>query len=240
MFCRYAVSGKSIAQETIMTLFEYIQLLHVQFKESCEKFDLGALYRTLTDNGDFLTAPASIKFHLSFRHGLFIHSMHVYHMAKTIASLYAPELSERSVFIVSICHDLCKVGYYGTEVKGQKTVVPGQKAKWRDCLQYTVQDSFPFGHGEKSAHLAATLVSLTPEEALAIRWHLGYMDIGVHTYYPSGAPFKAAFGSSSLVKVLVSADLMAALAEEEKGFKTICAPTIEKIVVNVDDNLQVS
>jgi hypothetical protein len=199
------------------------------------------LYTTLTaPNCDFTTAPASIKFHLSFKHGLFIHSMHVYHMAKTIASIYAPDISDRSLFVVSICHDLCKVGYYGTEWKSKKEIVPGGKGRWRDCLQYTVQDSFPFGHGEKSAYIAASLTPLSPEEALAIRWHLGYMDNGVHTYYPSGAPFKAAFNSSSLVKVLVMADIQAALVEGVSSFKTACAPTMNEIVVNIDEHLQVS
>ena len=39
-----------------------------------------------------------------------------------------------------------------------------------------VEDSFPFGHGEKSVFLIERFMRLKPSEAMAIRWHMGGFD----------------------------------------------------------------
>ena len=41
---------------------------------------------------------------------------------------------------------------------------------------YTVDDAFPFGHGEKSVYLIERFMRLKPVEAMAIRWHMGGFD----------------------------------------------------------------
>ena len=38
---------------------------------------------------------------------------------------------------------------------------------------YAVEDSFPYGHGEKSVFLIERFMRLKIEEAMAIRWHMG-------------------------------------------------------------------
>ena len=39
-----------------------------------------------------------------------------------------------------------------------------------------MEDSFPYGHGEKSVFLIERFLRLKPAEAMAIRWHMGGFD----------------------------------------------------------------
>ena len=41
---------------------------------------------------------------------------------------------------------------------------------------FTIEDAFPYGHGEKSVFLIERFVRLKPAEAVAIRWHMGGFD----------------------------------------------------------------
>lgn len=74
---------------------------------------------------------------------------------------------------------------------------------------YKVEDTFPIGHGEKSLSLVQRYMQLKPEEALAIRWHLGGYDPGFHFFFPSGAPVQQAIREYPLVALLISADFLA-------------------------------
>ena len=48
--------------------------------------------------------------------------------------------------------------------------------EWEKRPYYTVDDAFPFGHGEKSVYLIERFMRLKPAEAIAIRWHMGGFD----------------------------------------------------------------
>ena len=39
---------------------------------------------------------------------------------------------------------------------------------------YTFDDPLPYGHGEKSVYIVNGFVRLSREEAMAIRWHMGF------------------------------------------------------------------
>ena len=41
---------------------------------------------------------------------------------------------------------------------------------------YTIEDTIPYGHGEKSVMMITEYMKLTPEEKYAIRWHMGYTE----------------------------------------------------------------
>ena len=43
-------------------------------------------------------------------------------------------------------------------------------------LGYKFEDSLPYGHGEKSVYIISGFMRLTREEAMAIRWHMGFSD----------------------------------------------------------------
>ena len=51
-----------------------------------------------------------------------------------------------------------------------------ETGQWEKRPFYTVDDAFPFGHGEKSVYLIERFMRLKPVEAMAIRWHMGGFD----------------------------------------------------------------
>ena len=70
-------------------------------------------------------------------------------------------------------HDLCKANYYKAGTRNVKNETTGQ---WEKVPSYSVEDLFPYGHGEKSVFLIERFVRLKPAEATAIRWHMGGFD----------------------------------------------------------------
>ncbi len=121
---------------------------------------------------DFFTAPASTKYHGACECGLVMHSISVYQTM--MDKHFDPENdSAESFAICGLLHDLCKVKFYKTSTKNVKNEVTGQ---WEQKPYYTVDDAFPYGHGEKSVYLIERFMRLSPEEAIAIRWHMGGFD----------------------------------------------------------------
>lgn len=123
---------------------------------------------------DFYQAPASTRFHGSHEGGLLEHSLNVYDQTKKLLSLYTDiSVSEESILIASLFHDLCKVNFYATEKRNRKN----EFGVWESYDSYTVKEKFPFGgHGSKSVFLVQTFMRLTPEEAVAINCHMASWD----------------------------------------------------------------
>ena len=76
-----------------------------------------------------------------------------------------------SIAIVALCHDLCKVGCYK---KGFRNVKDDATGKWEKVPTFYYEDKLPYGHGEKSVYIISGFMRLTREEAMAIRWHMGF------------------------------------------------------------------
>ena len=124
------------------------------------------------DTTDFFTAPASTRFHGACECGLVMHSINVYRCM--MDRWFQPEEDSRESFaIVSLLHDLCKANYYKSGFRNVKNDATGQ---WERVPSYSVQDAFPYGHGEKSVYLIERFLRLRPAEAIAIRWHMGGFD----------------------------------------------------------------
>ena len=121
---------------------------------------------------DFFRAPASTRYHGACRQGLVMHSINVYKVLKArndIEKLY----SDDTIAIVALCHDFCKINFYKEGTRNVKNDVTGQ---WEKVKAYSVEDAFPYGHGEKSVFLLERFIRLSVEEAVAIRWHMGGFD----------------------------------------------------------------
>jgi hypothetical protein len=86
--------------------------------------------------------------------------------------------SEESIAIVALLHDLCKINFYTTELRNKKNEVTG---KWEQVPFYAINDTLPYGHGEKSVYIISGYLygegRLTRDEACAIRWHMGFSGI---------------------------------------------------------------
>lgn len=168
---------------------------------------------------DFFEAPASTKHHGAHPGGLVEHSLNVYRRLRQITVLetygttLAPELAEgveETVAILALLHDVCKVGVYHIETKRRKNQATGF---WEDYQAYVFRDPLPMGHGEKSLYLIQRHMDLEPEEALAIRWHMGAYDSAVK----GGArDMGAAMEMSPWVWRLQQADMCAAWVDERE------------------------
>lgn len=156
------------------------------------------------ESTDFFTAPASTIFHGAYEKGLIHHSLSVFDVIKELNETLDVGFDEETLTICALFHDVCKVNYYVKEIRNKKI-----DGKWHEIEVWGVKDSLPLGHGEKSVYLINKHMQLTDQEALAIRWHLGASDPGVHFNYPSGFCQKQAFKENKLVALLHIADMTA-------------------------------
>ena len=121
---------------------------------------------------DFFTAPASTRFHCACYEGLVQHSINVYRVMREKHFEEGVD-NEESFAICGLLHDVCKAQYYKTSTRNVKNEETGA---WEKKPYYMVEDSFPYGHGEKSVFLVERFLRLKPAEAVAIRWHMGGFD----------------------------------------------------------------
>ena len=124
---------------------------------------------------DFFTTPASTKFHCACEGGLVQHSVGVYNVMMN--KHFDPEVDNRESYaICALLHDLCKAQFYKVSTRNVKNEKTGA---WEKQPFYMVEDSFPYGHGEKSVFLIERFMRLKTSEAMAIRWHMGGFDESV-------------------------------------------------------------
>ncbi len=128
------------------------------------------------NGSDFFTAPSSTRFHGSYEGGLLAHSLNVYECLKDYLSrertkkLYGMNYSDETIAIVALLHDLCKVNFYAVDYRNAKNA----QGIWEKVPYYTIRDSLPYGHGEKSVYIISGFMRLSREEAFAIRFHMGF------------------------------------------------------------------
>lgn len=133
---------------------------------------------TWLEKSDFFTAPASTKFHGNYEGGLAEHSYNVYQLFKLKVEQFNLGVSEETIIISSILHDLCKVNFYSKAYKnvkeGKKMNYQGREVdNWVEKEIYVIDDKLPLGHGEKSVMLLQSYIKLTREEIFLIRFHMG-------------------------------------------------------------------
>ncbi|MCI1982785.1 MAG: hydrolase [Oscillospiraceae bacterium] len=124
---------------------------------------------------DFFTAPASTRFHCACLGGLVQHSVSVYHVMREKHFEPATD-SEESFAVCALLHDVCKAQFYK---KGTRNYKNEETGAWEKRPYYTISDSYPYGHGEKSVFLIERFMRLKASEAIAIRWHMGGFDDAV-------------------------------------------------------------
>lgn len=118
------------------------------------------------DSTDFYNAPSSTRYHGAYPGGLVDHSLAVYECLKK----KQVSESDETIAIVALLHDLCKVNFYKVSMRNTKD----ENGKWIQVPFYEVDDQLPMGHGEKSVYMIMKHMQLTDEEALSIRWHMGF------------------------------------------------------------------
>ena len=128
----------------------------------------------LLNGSDFFTAPASTRYHGAHEGGLVEHSLNVYDcladMVGRLKERYGIEYTDESIAIAGLLHDICKVNFYKTSYRNVKD----ETGRWQSVPYYTIEDTLPYGHGEKSAYIVSAYIRLTRDEAFAIRYHMGF------------------------------------------------------------------
>jgi len=183
------------------------------FNENIKREGAKALLEYLMST-DFFTAPASTKFHSCHKGGLMEHSINTYHRFKKLIQQefgdnYLDKISEESIAIISLLHDICKTNTYKEEMRNVKI-----DGSWTQVPYYTVEDALPYGHGEKSVYMISGFMKLTREESMAINWHMGGFDARVMggSFALSGAYYKY-----PLALLFHLADLQATYLDETNG-----------------------
>lgn len=126
------------------------------------------------ENSDFFTAPASTKFHGDYEGGLLEHSLKVYDILceKIKKAVIELNIEEDTIKIVALLHDICKTNFYKIDYRNAKNAL----GVWEKVPYYTIEDTIPYGHGEKSVMMLTEYIKLTGEEKYAIRWHMGFSE----------------------------------------------------------------
>lgn len=124
---------------------------------------------------DFYTCPASTIYHNAYPSGLVHHTLLVVQKIVEISKLesFKDYVRLEDAILVAMIHDWCKIGLYDPYIKNVKNNDTG---KWEAVSAYKYKDSpmSNFGHGVSSMFLAQQYFKLSVEEALAVRWHMGW------------------------------------------------------------------
>lgn len=171
------------------------------------------LLEHLQNETDFFYAPCSTRYHLSIEGGLVEHSLHVDNIFDVLCETFMPSFPVESRHICALFHDLCKYHCYDPAKKSRKTgrLLPNGKPEWEDYMGYDFVEEFPYGHGEKSVYLLQKFIKLTDEEAMAIRWHMGFSD---STFKGGQQSVSNAMKLYPIITLLHSADIIATSKEE--------------------------
>lgn len=163
------------------TYEERIELFSSFLEPNLLKVDFITLYQWCIEN-EFFLQPASTKYHGNYPGGLFDHS---YNVAKALVKLTEANNLQwerpESPYIIGMFHDICKIDSYQHPVIAQKFDgdVIRDDYKW----EYAT-DTLLKGHGDKSVMILATLLPLTEEEVMCIRYHMGaFTDSSEWNYY---------------------------------------------------------
>lgn len=119
----------------------------------------------------WLTSPASTRYHLNVEGGLLLHSVGVAETALRLRYLLAPDLSEESVVITALFHDVGKVGY-----SSKPFYLPNDnlwEVRNRGITYKVNPDITEMNSAVRGLCLVSRYIPLTEEEAQAIVAHDG-------------------------------------------------------------------
>lgn len=157
-----------------MTTNKRIELFMNMMNQSEKTLISSEFMNYLIDNG-FFTSPDSTKYHGDYEGGLFDHSLSVTeHLVRITVALGLKWSRPESPWIVGMFHDLCKIDQYETVVDDEGVEYFGlEEVKGREVHFKHNNNCILKGHGDKSIILLSQFMTLTEEEILCIRYHMG-------------------------------------------------------------------
>lgn len=189
-------------------------------KENINRAGISDLMEYL-ETSDFYISPASTRYHGSYAGGLVEHSLNVYYsLIDELTFLYGPgwesRWSKESVAIVSLFHDVCKIGRYTPGTRNVKDPVTGQ---WHEERTYYYNNDYVAnGHGAKSVFIINKYIKLSDDEISAIYWHMGAYDLGT---YNTVSDLSNCYSNNTLAFALHRADMVATHIVENEKFEPL-------------------
>jgi hypothetical protein len=183
----------------------FIQTLSSVKRDGIEKI-LGFL-----EKSTFYTDPASTEGHNSKEGGLLEHSLAVYNLLVK----HAPkEVSEDSLKIVGLLHDVSLIGCFQKFTKNIPMKGPDGKNKHREdgrilfvekeTYDFVPEVQLPYPHGQLSNQIIRQYIKLSKLEDLAIFWHHSLQEV-------PNAMAQRALKTHKLIFLTASLDLEAKL-----------------------------
>jgi hypothetical protein len=146
---------------------KYKELLN---KTSERKEEVLKFAEFLEAKTNWLTSPASTRYHLNKEGGLLEHSVNVTEQLLKIKTCLSPEISDESCIITGLFHDIGKVG-----LPGKPYYIPNDN-KWeidKGILYKINPEVTAMGIAARSIFIAAQHLRLKEDEAQAIAYHDG-------------------------------------------------------------------
>ena len=161
---------------------EFISLLKSIHREQA---NVEGLVKKL-EASDFFYAPASTKYHGSFKGGLCRHSLDVYIVLRNLVAQNNLDIDEESLIICALLHDFSKMNLYEVTNFNKKVYSEngsksdnGGRFDWVTEQGYKTVDlseRFVYGnHEETSEYMIRQFIPLKLEESVAILHHHGGM-----------------------------------------------------------------
>lgn len=128
------------------------------------------------NEGGFFTAPASTKYHGAYEGGLYDHSRAVFLRLRDLTDFNGLRWQrQESPFIIGMFHDLCKCDQY-KKVQGIMADLGNGNEMMMSPESFHYEyntNTLLKGHGDKSVMILSQFITLTEEEMLCIRYHMG-------------------------------------------------------------------
>jgi len=141
--------------------------------------EFAELMEFIENETEWLTAPASTRFHLCRESGLLEHSINVAETLISIKNTLYPLIDDESCVIVALLHDLGKVGMPKEPLYLKNKPTENQRrAGYGPTYPYSYNNSLTYlSVPIRSLYLALPYISLSEEETQAIAYHDGqYVD----------------------------------------------------------------
>ena len=150
----------------------YDELKEKVIKRASEFNELMDYIETETE---WLSAPASTRFHLCRENGLLEHSVNVAETLLRIKNTLYPIIEDESCIIVALLHDLGKVGMPNEPLYLKNRPTENQRrAGYGSTYPYSYNNGLTYlSVPIRSLYLALPIISLTDEETQAIAYHDG-------------------------------------------------------------------
>lgn len=161
--------------ETLQKRYDNLKELFLENCKEERKEPFKKLVEFAETKTEFLTAPASTKYHLNREHGLLEHSVNVTEYLLKLRLALDPTIPIESCIVAGLFHDFGKVG-----IPGKPFYVPGIPTPKQKKFGYPASDKYSINpnllhmpHAHRSVYLILPHMMLTENEYQAIIAHDG-------------------------------------------------------------------